>query len=158
MLLHQEWTFAFLYFLFFLNIKLTCFVADGYGVQYIMHYNSKGELLNTFGGRGDEESHLDNAHGVCIDTRKSEEPILLITDRNRNKLKRFSMSGDYLSNFVHCSTRHCWSKLCVWQNHRGLSSILPRSQPHRSGSLQCSLVYCHSPISDTFHYFQILPY
>ena len=29
------------------------YVADGYGLQYILHYNQKGELLNVFGGRGE---------------------------------------------------------------------------------------------------------
>ena len=74
------------------------YVADGYGSQYIMQYNSKGELLNTFGGRGEDESSLDNAHGVCIDNRDQENPILLITDRNRNKLKKFSMDGEFISS------------------------------------------------------------
>jgi len=72
------------------------YVADGYGMQYIMQYNAKGELLNIFGGRGEDDSSLDNAHGVAIDNRKGS-PILLITDRNRNELKRYSMTGDYLS-------------------------------------------------------------
>ncbi len=72
------------------------YVADGYGQQYIMHYNAKGELLNTFGGKGDGPENFDNAHGICIDTRQSE-PILLITARAQNKLKRFTMDGQHIS-------------------------------------------------------------
>lgn len=72
------------------------YVADGYGMQYIMQYNAKGELLNVFGGRGEDDPSLDNAHGIAIDYRKAS-PILLITDRNRNELKRYSMDGNYLS-------------------------------------------------------------
>jgi hypothetical protein len=71
------------------------YVADGYGLQYIMHYNAKGELLNVFGGRGTAEKHFDNAHGICVDTRKGE-PTLLITARQQNKFKRFSMDGELL--------------------------------------------------------------
>jgi hypothetical protein len=72
------------------------YVADGYGLQYIMHYNSNGDLLNVFGGRGSEERHFDNAHGICIDKRDGKES-LLITDRMHNKLKRFTMGGELLS-------------------------------------------------------------
>ncbi len=68
------------------------FIADGYGAQYVMHYDKNGKLLNYFGGRGDGDEHLDNCHGVLIDRRKSI-PTLLVTDRTRNCFKRFSMDG-----------------------------------------------------------------
>ncbi len=73
------------------------YVADGYGLQYILHYNFKGELLNVFGGRGDGEEHFDNAHGICIDQR-SGTPSLLITARMQNKLKRFNLDGEYIES------------------------------------------------------------
>ncbi|GEP88693.1 hypothetical protein SAMN05660909_01163 [Chitinophaga terrae (ex Kim and Jung 2007)] len=68
------------------------FVADGYGAQYVLHYDSKGKLLNFFGGRGEGTEHLDNAHGICVDYRKAD-PTLIVTDRTRNCFKRFSMDG-----------------------------------------------------------------
>ena len=71
------------------------YVADGYGLQYMLHYNSAGKLLNIFGGKGDCPEHFDNAHGICIDKRSGEE-TLLITARMRNQLKRFSMQGELL--------------------------------------------------------------
>ncbi|KAA3636737.1 MAG: 6-bladed beta-propeller [Bacteroidetes bacterium] len=73
------------------------YVADGYGGQYILHYNAKGELLNTFGGPGLEDDKFNNAHGICIDTRTKEDS-LLITARQQNKLKRFTMEGEWLEN------------------------------------------------------------
>jgi peptidylamidoglycolate lyase len=69
------------------------FVADGYGAQYILHYNAEGKLQSHFGGRGSETKHLDNAHGVCIDNR-SGKTTLLVTDRTRNCFKRFDMQGN----------------------------------------------------------------
>jgi hypothetical protein len=68
------------------------YVADGYGLQYILQYNQQGKLLNIFGGRGDGDEHFDNAHGIAIDERQ-ETPTLLITARQRNQFKRFSMDG-----------------------------------------------------------------
>lgn len=69
------------------------FIADGYGLQYVMHYNAEGKLLSFFGGRGTETKNLDNAHGVCIDKRQGEA-TLLVTDRTRNCFKRFDMAGN----------------------------------------------------------------
>jgi len=71
------------------------FVADGYGSQYIMHYDMRGRLKNYFGGKGEGEEHFDNAHGILIDRRKVK-PTLLITDRTRNCFKRFSLEGQFL--------------------------------------------------------------
>lgn len=72
------------------------YVADGYGSQYIMHYDEKGSLKNIFGGRGEGEEHFSNAHGICIDQRGGKASTLLITDRMENKLKRFTIEGQYL--------------------------------------------------------------
>ena len=67
-------------------------------IMYIMHYNAKGELLNTFGGKGDEDTLFNNAHGICIDTRNPSNPTLLITARQQNKLKRFTMAGEFIES------------------------------------------------------------
>ncbi len=68
------------------------FVADGYGAQYVLHYDKDGKLKSYFGGRGEGDKHLDNAHGICID-RRYKTPSLLVTDRKLNCFKRFSMEG-----------------------------------------------------------------
>ncbi|MCB0519913.1 MAG: 6-bladed beta-propeller [Lewinellaceae bacterium] len=75
------------------------FVADGYGEQFILHYNSKGELLHFFGGKGDDDTSLDNAHGIVVDRREAGNQTLLITDRKRNQFKRFRMDGKLLEVF-----------------------------------------------------------
>ncbi|MDF3076491.1 MAG: 6-bladed beta-propeller [Sphingobacteriaceae bacterium] len=68
------------------------FIADGYGAQYVLHYDATGKLKGYFGGRGEGDAHLDNAHGIVID-RRYGTPTLLVTDRKRNCFKRFSMDG-----------------------------------------------------------------
>ena len=71
------------------------YIADGYGSQYIMHYDVNGKLKNVFGGKGTGKENLDNAHGITVDTR--EVPLtLLITDRTRNCFKRYSLDGKLL--------------------------------------------------------------
>jgi peptidylamidoglycolate lyase len=71
------------------------YVADGYGSQYVIHYGADGRIKNAFGGRGEGEKFLDNAHGICVDNR-SGSPTLLVTDRTRCCFKRFSLAGEYL--------------------------------------------------------------
>jgi peptidylamidoglycolate lyase len=75
------------------------YIADGYGAQHILHYDEKGILKNSFGGKGEGDQFLDNAHGICIDYRKST-PTLIITDRTRNAFKRFSLDGK-LMEIIH---------------------------------------------------------
>ncbi|MEX6689066.1 6-bladed beta-propeller [Danxiaibacter flavus] len=71
------------------------FIADGYGAQYVLQYDSKGNLKHYFGGRGEGDEHLDNAHGIVFDKR-SGETTLLVTDRTRNCFKRFTKEGKLL--------------------------------------------------------------
>ncbi|WP_411029817.1 6-bladed beta-propeller [Spongiimicrobium sp. 3-5] len=74
------------------------YVADGYGSQYITHYDAKGNIKGIFGGKGNEEHLFNNAHGICIDDRNPKNPTLLITARQQNKLKRFTLDGEYLNS------------------------------------------------------------
>jgi peptidylamidoglycolate lyase len=74
------------------------YVADGYGKDFIIQYNHKGEYIRHFGGRGAEEKFLKNAHGICIDTRdKEKEPVLIVTSREQNAFKRYTMTGEFIN-------------------------------------------------------------
>jgi hypothetical protein len=79
------------------------YVTDGYGLQYIFHYDSKAQLKNVFGGLGSEPHQFSarwTAHGICIDGRNNTEPTLIIADRNSNQFKRFTMDGKYISTIA----------------------------------------------------------
>jgi len=70
-------------------------VADGYGKDYVIRYDQKGNYLNHFAGNGKEEHQVENAHGICIDNRDAT-PTLLVTSRRTQSFKRFSMDGKYM--------------------------------------------------------------
>ncbi len=72
------------------------YVADGYGKNYIMHYDHEGNLLGFWGGKGEAEDQFDCCHGVVVDRRDPEAPTLLITSRSQQSFKRFSLDGQYL--------------------------------------------------------------
>jgi len=76
------------------------YVADGYGANYVMQYDRTGKLIRYFGGRGSGNGHFDCCHGVLVDTRNKNNPTLLVTDRRRNALKRFTLDGNYLSTIA----------------------------------------------------------
>lgn len=76
------------------------YVADGYGKDYILHYDAKGKFLGYFGGRGAESKHLKNAHGVCYDNRDKKNPCLIVTSREENAFKRYDLKGNYLNTIA----------------------------------------------------------
>ena len=72
------------------------YVSDGYGKDFIIQYNYKGEYIRHFGGRGNEEKFLKNAHGICVDSRDKNNPVLIVTSREQNAFKRYTMNGEFI--------------------------------------------------------------
>lgn len=72
------------------------YVADGYGKNFIIKYNTKGEYLSHFGGTGEAENQFNCCHGITLDTRNEANPTLLITSRASQEFKRFSLDGEHL--------------------------------------------------------------
>jgi hypothetical protein len=71
------------------------YVGDGYGSSYINQYNSKGEYIRTFGGKGKEAGKLDCPHGIIVD-RRGGTPILTVADRGNARIQRFTLAGLHL--------------------------------------------------------------
>ncbi|QQL50294.1 NHL repeat-containing protein [Mucilaginibacter ginkgonis] len=76
------------------------YVTDGYGHQFVIQYDSTGNCIRHWGGRGTGEANFDCAHGVAIDIRDANNPRLIITSRNENAFKYFTMDGNYLGQTV----------------------------------------------------------
>ncbi len=73
------------------------YVADGYGKDFVIQYDTRGKYIRHFCGRGNEEKHVLNAHGVCLDHRDKNNPCLIVTSRQQNSFKRYNLDGTYLS-------------------------------------------------------------
>jgi peptidylamidoglycolate lyase len=76
------------------------YVSDGYGKDFIIQYNYKGDYLRHWGGRGTEAKHLKNAHGICYDSRDKNNPVLMVTSREENAFKRFTLEGKYIDTIA----------------------------------------------------------
>ncbi len=75
------------------------YIADGYGSQFILQYNAKGEFIRKFGGDSFLQTEkFKQAHGVAIDNRDTNNPTLLCSARIKNTFKRFSLSGEWLED------------------------------------------------------------
>ena len=74
------------------------YVADGYGSDYIIQYNSRGQYIRHFGGHNNtnKEHNLVNAHGVAVDLRDKNNPLLICTSREENCFKVFTMDGKFI--------------------------------------------------------------
>jgi len=76
------------------------YVADGYGKDFVIHYDASGRYLGYFGGRGPEEKHLLNAHGICLDFRDNNQPNLIVASRQQNAFKRYTLEGEYINTIA----------------------------------------------------------
>ena len=101
------------------------YVADGYGSQYFLQYDSRGNFIRKFGGAGNQDGQFSTAHGIAVDQRAGGEPTLICTSRGHNSFKRFTMDGNYLETIflpgayvcrpvIHGENLYagvCWSRL-----------------------------------------------
>jgi outer membrane protein assembly factor BamB len=70
------------------------YVADGYGKSYIHHYSKDRKYLGSFGGKGNPPEGLNVCHGISLDTR-GPKPLLLVSDRENNRLVHFDLDGKF---------------------------------------------------------------
>lgn len=82
------------------------YVADGYGLSYVHHYDRERKYLGSFGGRGKEPGKFSTCHGITLDTR-GESPLLLISDRENRRLQHFDLEGKFVSVAAEGLRRPC---------------------------------------------------
>jgi len=101
------------------------YIADGYGSQYFLHYDSEGNFIRKFGGDGHGDAQFKTAHGITVDQRGGAAPTLICTSRGHNSFKRFTMDGEYIETMflpgafvcrpvIHGENLYagvCWSRL-----------------------------------------------
>jgi hypothetical protein len=68
------------------------FVLDGYGKDFITHYGADGKFVKIFGGQEGGIAHW-GPHGGMIDSRKADDPTLLIAMSDQQSLLRLGLDG-----------------------------------------------------------------
>lgn len=69
------------------------FVLDGYGMDFITHYDANGRFVKTFGGSGGGIAHW-GPHGGMSDLRDPLNPTLIIAMSDQQHLLRLSLEGE----------------------------------------------------------------
>jgi len=122
------------------------YIADGYGSDYILHYDANGKFIRKFGGKANSnpDHNLANAHGIAVDQRDPANPTLMISSRNEYKFKHFTMDGKYIKTtempgaFVcrpvmddeNVYAGVCWSETREgkkWERNTGFMTILDKN-------------------------------
>lgn len=103
------------------------YISDGYGSDFIIQYNRKGQYIRHWGGKDNEDScyNLANTHGIGIDLRNENDPHLIVSSRAEQCLKLFNLDGSYRGRidtpgaYIHGPVFHgnyffaavCWSHI-----------------------------------------------
>jgi DNA-binding beta-propeller fold protein YncE len=72
------------------------YVADGYGSNYVHHFDAKGNYLRTWGGTGSDAGLMKCPHGIWCDTRDAGNPMIVVADRANVRLQWFTLDGKHL--------------------------------------------------------------
>lgn len=72
------------------------YVGDGYGSNFIHHYDKDGKYLSTFGATGNDKGQFNTPHGQWLDERDGT-PKIAICDRANARIQYMSLEGEHLS-------------------------------------------------------------
>jgi DNA-binding beta-propeller fold protein YncE len=76
------------------------YVVDGYGLNFVIVYDQYGKYLRHWGGKGEGNHQYKCNHGVLIDDRKGRERSLLVTSRQENCWKRYTMDNEFIERIA----------------------------------------------------------
>ena len=106
------------------------FLVEGYGSSYVLHFDADGNLLNRFGGRGNDPRHTKWAHGIFY-AEVDGEPLLHIAVDEPSLIKRFRLDGTYhsllLGDFLHPRTLVAHGGLWAVAEMQGRVTLLPEA-------------------------------
>ncbi len=152
------------------------YVADGYGQDVIIQYDANGQYKRHWGGHNNEDKNynFNCAHGIAIDYREKNNPMLVITSRADKCFKWFTLDGKYIKTLhlpnmqvcrpvfddVNLYAGVCWSQpkegKTSWKEHTGFVTILEgdkvvsnpggTSPEYKNGELQKSYQLPNKPI------------
>ncbi len=82
------------------------YVSDGYGLSWIHQFDSKGEYIRSWGGKGTDPGLMRTPHGIWLDTR-GKDPVLAVADRENSRLQFFTLDGKFISMVTEELRRPC---------------------------------------------------
>lgn len=101
------------------------FVADGYATSVIFKYDKSGKFVGKFGARGRENGQFITSHGLAVDDRDPEHPVLIVCDRENHRLQLFDLDGNFLRVAATDLRRPC--SLSIHNGHMLVAELAGRA-------------------------------
>ena len=78
------------------------YVTDGYGSDFVIHYDSNGKYIRHWGGYNNTNKahNLNNTHGIGVDSRDPNNVHLLVSSRGEQALKKYTLDGQYIEDLA----------------------------------------------------------
>ncbi len=105
-------------------------LADGYGSYFIHQFDKNANWVKCFGGPGNGDGKFQLSHGLWIDRRIPERPVVAVTDRSANRIQILSMDGEHLAthdNFGLPANFDVWEDLMVVPELKARVTLLNES-------------------------------
>ncbi len=96
------------------------YVADGYGQNWIHQFDKQQRYVRSFGGPGEEAGRFRTCHGMILDPR-TDEPTLLVCDRENRRIQRFSLDGAFIEVVATGLRRPC--ALSIWGEYTAVAEL-----------------------------------
>lgn len=71
------------------------FLADGYGAHTVHHYDADGNWQKKVGSSGKGQGEFNTPHGLWMDTRNANDPMMVVADRANGRLQWFGIDGSH---------------------------------------------------------------
>lgn len=69
------------------------YLADGYGAHTVHQYDAAGNWVANIGSSGKGDGQFNTPHGVWMDERKADDPLMVVADRANGRLQWFDLKG-----------------------------------------------------------------
>ena len=104
------------------------YVSDGYGSDYILHYDAQGRFIRKWGGHNNEDPNynIHNAHGITLDERDPDNPVLICSSRSDNAYKFFTLDGKYIRTLSLPNMYPCRAVIDDQNLYAGICWSLPK--------------------------------
>jgi len=102
-------------------------LADGYGSFKIHRYDKDATWLSSFGGEGQGEGTFNTPHGLWVDRRNGDEPLLVVCDRAHHTLQVLGLDGVYrqtITGFGLPANVDTWKNLMLVPELRACVTLL----------------------------------
>ncbi|QNN21891.1 hypothetical protein HED60_06270 [Planctomycetales bacterium ZRK34] len=83
------------------------YVGDGYGSSYILQYNRAGEFVRLIGTPGSEAGQFRCPHGLWVDARDADHPMLAVADRSNHRIQYMTLDGQHIKFITDHMRRPC---------------------------------------------------